>query len=91
MSHKPKLVHGALPSIAPQLADLMVTRLGMDAICKAAKKYGVFGLIRPELPVAVTDSEVFDIANILYEKAGEANAPLPVGVPGASYSIYLPE
>lgn len=84
----------ALPSIAPQLADLMVTRLGLDAIGKAYKVDnlgGVFAIIRPELPAAITDQEVREIANVLNDKARELNAPLPFNVSRAKYDIFLPE
>ena len=72
----------------------MVKQLGITAIIKAYQgdRYqGIYALIRPELPGAVTDSEVWDVVNILNDKAKEAIAPMPYGVPGESWSIYLPE
>jgi hypothetical protein len=84
----------ALTSITPQVAEIMVKRLGMDAIIKAYKGdnyQGIYDLIRPELPSAVTDSEVRDIANILNERAREANFLMPATISGATYSIYIGE
>jgi hypothetical protein len=84
----------ALTSIAPQVAEIMVKQLGLPAIIKAYKGdnyQGIFALIRPELPNAVTDSEVRDIANILNERAREANFLMPATISGATYDLYLKE
>ena len=95
MSRKPDLVTTRkLPGIAPQLAELMLTRFGLNTICLAYKNDrvdGMFNLIRSELPFGVTDNEVREVANILNEKAGEASMPLPFGVPSSNYDIYLSE
>ena len=82
MRRKPKLVTvRALDSIAPKIAELMVTRLGMPAICQAAKIDridSIYNLIRPLLPAGLTDREVLNVAEYLYDKkAAPLMAPLP--------------
>lgn len=90
---KPKpITTRGLHNLTQQLADLLVERLGMDAIRKAAERdrqQGIYDLIRPELPSGVTNREVWDVTYILTE--GARPAPLPFGVPASSYSVYLEE
>ena len=90
---KPKLVTvRGLHNLTQQLADLLVERLGIDAIRASNNRdqlHGIYDLIRPELPSGVTNAEVRDVAIIMTEEA--RTPPLPNTFSAATYDLYLRE
>ena len=90
---KPKpITTRALSNMSQKLADLLVERLGVEAIRQAVKRdrqQGIYDLIRPELPSGVTDWEVRDVAFIMAE--GAAEPPLPNTFSTATYSLFMKE
>ena len=90
---KPKpITTRGLPNMTLTLADLLVERLGIDAIRKAAgndRQQGIYALIRPELPSGVTNAEVRNVAIIMAEAAKPQ--PMPATASSVAYDIYLRE